>query len=143
MAPVSDTGNRARRALAGTGIDAGALERGDVSYRELRAAGVPASVATRLRRTHSLVWAFRWYPDTDLRERARRVHGLREGEREWVTKSDSNTCERCGGRLRTYELGTSATTACEDCGHAGVSVDHGAERAETESWERALDRVKD
>lgn len=140
---MSDTAERDWRALAGTDIDAAALERGDVSYRELRVAGVPATVATRLRRAHSLVWAFRWYPGSDLRERADRVSGLDEGEREWVARSDPETCERCGGRLHTYELGSSSTTACADCGHAGITVEHGAQGEETESWERALERVND
>lgn len=135
--------DRADDALARTDIDPAALERGDVSYRELRAAGVPEPIATRLRRAHSLVWTFRWHPGSDLRERAERVRGLEEGEREWVAESDPRSCERCGGRLRTYELGRSETTACEDCGHAGVTVEHGARANETESWERALERVND
>lgn len=128
----------AARALAGTPITPAALRRGDVSYHELRAAGVESGTARRLRREYSLVWDFRWRAgETDLGERASVVSGLSEAEREWVAASDAGACERCGATLVTYELGGKTTTACENCGHADVSVGHesASKRASKESGE--------
>ncbi len=39
-----------------------------------------------------------------------------------VTPGGADACPRCGAGMETYELGTSATRACEGCGYAGVGV---------------------
>lgn len=46
-------------------------------------------------------------------------------------------CPRCGGCLSRFTLGDRASVLCDDCGYAGVPVDHGGEDA----WRTAVDRL--
>lgn len=51
-------------------------------------------------------------------------------------------CPRCGGRLRSYQLGDANSQACEDCAYVGVFVDHRSQRENPESWDDALSRFR-
>jgi hypothetical protein len=51
-------------------------------------------------------------------------------------------CPRCGGSLATFavEEGDESAVVCESCGFTDVSAEHGSELADSESWERAIER---
>lgn len=51
-------------------------------------------------------------------------------------------CPRCGGSLATFaiEEADESAVVCESCGFAGVPASHHSERADEESWERAIER---
>lgn len=53
-------------------------------------------------------------------------------------------CPRCDGRLDTYAIEATGRSAvvCEDCGFAGVTATHESERANVESWDRAIERFE-
>lgn len=73
--------------IKGSSFDAGDILARNVSYTMLRDAGVKDRVAEELRRAYSLVWSFYWTNPSDLRERAARLTGLSEAEREWIAAS--------------------------------------------------------
>jgi hypothetical protein len=102
-------------AIENAPFDPGAIVEGDVSYAMLLDAGVPPEVADELRRTHSLVWSFRWVEGADLERRAERVRGLTDAEREWIAASvaDEPPSESTASRRDAYaetEWGTYAKT---------------------------------
>ena len=85
---VRGVGPATAEALAAADIDPEAVAGRRVSYRELLAAGVNPGVAARLRREHSLLWAFEYRPGgPDLACRAEQVRGLTADERAWVAAS--------------------------------------------------------
>lgn len=59
----------------------------NVSYTMLVDAGINPGVAERLRRKYSLVWSFRWTAGANLEQRARRLAGLSQAERDWIIAS--------------------------------------------------------
>lgn len=61
----------------------------NVSYTMLVDAGINPGVAERLRRKYSLVWSFRWTVGANLEQRANRLTGLSEAERDWIIASFS------------------------------------------------------
>ncbi len=71
-----------------------------VSFRELLEAGVNPGVAGRIRREHSLPWAFDTAEPRDseeLRRRSAQVRGLEDEERAWVAASSGEwTAEDVG-----------------------------------------------
>jgi hypothetical protein len=87
-AGVRGVGPATAEALAAADVAPEAVAERRISYRELLAAGVNPGVAARLRRDHSLVWAFEYRPAApDLVRRAEQVRGLTPGERAWVAAS--------------------------------------------------------
>jgi len=68
-------------------FDAADVAAGRVSYAMLLEAGANPGVAARIRREHSLPWAFEHTEGDDLRRRSEQVRQLGEAERAWVTAS--------------------------------------------------------
>jgi DNA-directed RNA polymerase subunit M/transcription elongation factor TFIIS len=52
-------------------------------------------------------------------------------------------CPRCGSHLERYALGDRTALTCDECGYAGVPVDHHGELRTAETWADALSRVPD
>jgi len=91
---VRGVGPATAEALAAADIDPETVAGRRVSYRELLAAGVNPGVAARLRREHSLVWAFEYRPGApDLTARAAHMRGLTRGERAWIAASTRSVAE--------------------------------------------------
>jgi DNA-directed RNA polymerase subunit M/transcription elongation factor TFIIS len=52
-------------------------------------------------------------------------------------------CPRCGNQLERYTLGDRTAITCDECGYAGISVDHHSELQTAETWADAVSRVPD
>lgn len=52
-------------------------------------------------------------------------------------------CPRCGADLETFSLWGREQPACPECSYVGVSVHHGSDRADPESWQTALERFRE
>jgi len=121
-----------------------------VSYSTLLDSGVNPGVAAKLRKEYSLVWSFEWNAGADLVRRAARVGELDPEHRDWIAASEATRvdtaqpppardrawsereawldpvdelvrpCERCGGRLSSYQLNRSRAIQCMDCGFVGI-----------------------
>lgn len=73
--------------INGSSFTAADIVTRNVSYTMLLDAGVKERIADDLRREYSLVWSFVWTDNPDLRERASRLKGLSDAEREWIAAS--------------------------------------------------------
>lgn len=52
-------------------------------------------------------------------------------------------CPRCGGTIEVFRLGDGESVICPDCAYVGIPTEHGADTAETESWDVALRRFRE
>lgn len=84
--PGADEG--AVATLTDAGIDPADVRERAVSYRDLLAAGLDRTTATRLRREFSLPYSTRF--GEGIEDRSEEVTGLQSGEREWVAASASD-----------------------------------------------------
>lgn len=73
--------------LADAPFGAAAIRDRSVSFRELLEAGVNPGVAGRIRREHSLPWAFDAEALDELDRRSTQIRGLQDDERAWVAAS--------------------------------------------------------
>ncbi|PSQ17486.1 hypothetical protein BRD00_07200 [Halobacteriales archaeon QS_8_69_26] len=52
-------------------------------------------------------------------------------------------CPRCGADLETFSLWGREQPTCPECSYVGVSVHHGSDREDPESWQTALERFRE
>lgn len=103
--------------INGASFDAADILAKRVSYRMLRDAGVTERVADALRREYSLVWSFFWTHDPDLCNRAAKITGLTQGERDWIAASAPGPAHdqvAAGHRKRGGVLGAAAEESDAD-----------------------------
>jgi len=106
----------------------------DVSYNMLRDAGVNPGVAAKIRRYHSLSWAFD--SGGDLDRRSEQVRGLQDEERAWVADSgigdDESAAEDASGTDAEDEWVADASDGEADT--AGPFADTDAEEDSEAAW---------
>ncbi len=76
--------------IESAGFTAADIRERTVSFRMLREAGTNPGVAARIRREHSLPWAFENESHTDLKRRSDQIRGLEAEERAWVAASSGD-----------------------------------------------------